>query len=118
MLKKLIPLLVVLPFLIAAKGPLPQRFRYVQVKDVKEISALPPKIEVTFSIMCNDEFVQLVRHEWTDPVTNKVSIALGGFVRENKAKKCGGRKQEVKVDAGTSFSGKEYEISKIRSSRY
>lgn len=116
-MKTLLLTLLVLPFLMSAKTQV-ERFRFVEAKSFNVLESLPPKIELTLDIMCNDELVEVIHHEWTHPLTKKVSIAVGAFVHEDKSIKCGGKKKEIKAMAGHSFSGKDHEITKIRSLRY
>lgn len=97
----------------AADKPI-RPFRFVEAKTFKEAGGLPPKLEVTFDVMCNEEFVKVIRHEWTDLKTMKTTIAVGGLVRENLLSSCAGVKKEIHVEAGDTYSGREYEISKIR----
>ncbi len=89
-------------------------FRFVEAKKVKELSHLPPKLELTFEIMCNEELIKVIREDWAEPKTKKVSIAVGGLVRENLLSSCAGKKIDVKAEAGTTFSGREFEIIRIK----
>lgn len=89
-------------------------FRFVEAKSVQETPALPPSLEMTLEIMCNETVVQNIRYESIDPDSQKVTIALGALVKENLASRCTGEKREITVPAGNSFSGREYEITRIK----
>jgi hypothetical protein len=97
----------------AAETPF-RPFRFVEVKRIKEIAGLPPRLEITFDVMCNEELVQVIRHEWVEPRSKKVTIAVGALVRENLLSSCAGITKEMKAEAGNAFSGREYEVSRIR----
>lgn len=91
-----------------------REFRFIEAKSIKELSQLPPKIEMTLEILCNEEFYKVIRHEWIDPKTKNITIALGALARENLLSSCAGEKKGIKVDAGTTFSGRKYEIVRIK----
>jgi hypothetical protein len=114
MIKEIISSLFILPLVLnAAETPL-RNFRFVEAKSIKELSSLPPKLELTLEIMCNEEFIKVIRHEWIDPKSKKVTIAVGALVRENLLSSCAGEVKEVKATAGDTFSGREFEISRIK----
>ncbi len=97
-----------------ASDSITRPFRFAEVTKTQEVSGLPPKLRVTFESMCNEEFVNVVRNEWVEPRTKKTSIAVGVIVRENLLSSCAGEKRLNTVDAGTTFSGREYEVVQIR----
>ncbi len=89
-------------------------FKFAEVKRVKEIGGLPPQIKVVFDLMCNENFVKVIRHDQTDSKTGKTIIAVGILVQENWLSSCAGTSQEMEVPAGKTFSGREYSISPIK----
>ena len=89
-------------------------FRFVEATSVNEKGGLPPKIEMVLEVACNEELAEVIRHEKTDPKTQKVTIAVGAIVRKDSLIRCSGKKNKLVVDAGTSFSGRDYEIVKIK----
>ncbi len=99
---------------LASEAPL-RSFRFVEAKSVREVSHLPPKLELTFEIMCNEELIKVLRQDWIGPGSKKTIIAVGALVRENPLSSCAGKKLEIKADAGTTFSGRQYEVSRIKS---
>lgn len=107
-------MLFLLPLSLDAAETSLRTFRFVEAKTVKELSSLPPKLELTLEIMCNEELVKVIRHEWTEPKSKKITIAVGALVRENLLSSCAGKIKEVKAIAGDTFSGREFEISRIK----
>jgi hypothetical protein len=91
-----------------------RNFRFVEASSFKEKNGLPPKLEITFDFFCNEEFLQVIRYEKIDPKTNKITIAVGALVQENALSSCAGKKRKLVVDAGTTFSGRDYEITRIK----
>jgi hypothetical protein len=65
-------------------------------------------------LISNEELEKVIRHEKTDSKTNKVTIIIGALVKENMLSSCAGEKRKLTVEAGTTFSGREYEISRIK----
>src|SRR4051812_252727 len=49
---------------------------------------LPPVLRVTFQLKCFQEFVKVIRHEDTEPVTGKITIAVGLLVKEDLLSPC------------------------------
>lgn len=107
-------LLLALTSGVSAQESTLRPFRFAEVKKIAEKEGLPPKLEVTFEKMCNEELVQIVRHEWIDERSKKVSIAVGALVRENSLSSCAGVRNEMTSAAGNTFSGREYEVVRIR----
>jgi hypothetical protein len=89
-------------------------FRFVEASSISEKKGLPPKLEMVLDIFCNEELEKVIRHEKTDSKTNKVTIIIGALVKENMLSSCAGEKRKLTVEAGTTFSGREYEISRIK----
>ena len=56
----------------------------------------------------------MIRHDKTDPVSHKVTIAIGVLVEEDMKSSCAGKFKEMTVSAGKTFSGRPYEISLIQ----
>lgn len=90
-----------------------EAFRFVEMKSYKQEPSLPPTLQVTFEVDCADEFVKVIREEITDAETKKVTIAIGGIVKSNLQSACVGTFRDKTVEAGTTFSGREFEIVKI-----
>jgi hypothetical protein len=97
----------------AASGSL-HPFKFTEVKRVKEIDGLPPKINLVFDLMCNEKFLKVIRHDETDPKTGKTNIAVGILVEENLLSSCAGVPRETEVSAGKTFSGRQFAISPIK----
>lgn len=89
-------------------------FRFVEALKIEEKSNLPPKLEMTLEIYCNEKFAKLIRHEVVNPKTNETTIALGGLVFADLLSSCAGVKKIIKIDAGSSYSGRKYELTKIK----
>ena len=113
-MKILIAFLVCFPFLTHAGEDALRTFRFVEAKTVKETNKLPPTIELTFEIMCNEELVKVVRHEWVEPRSKETYITVGAIVRREMLSSCAMTTVQVKAEAGSSYSGKKYQISRIR----
>lgn len=96
-----------------ANEPL-RSFRFVEPISVKEREGLPPKLEMELEIFCNEEFAKTVRYERVDPKSKKVTIAVGALVYENLLSSCAASTKRVTVDAGKTFSGRAYEVSRIK----
>jgi hypothetical protein len=88
--------------------------RFVEAKVVKELSSLPPQIEMTLEVMCNEEFVKIIRHEWIEPKSKITNIAVGALFKENLLSSCAGITKEIKINAGPTYSGRQYEILRIK----
>lgn len=97
----------------AKKNPL-RTFRFVEALSIQEKSGLPPKLEMVLELFCNEELVQVIRHEKVAPKTNKMTIAVGALVQENLLSNCAGEVRKLTVDAGSTFSGREYEVTRIK----
>lgn len=86
-------------------------YRFAEAKSVTENEHAPPELEITFDINCNEEFVQLIRHERSHG--GKVTIALGALLRAQPEVDCAEKITEKTVPAGRGFSGKDFEVSRI-----
>jgi hypothetical protein len=93
------------------------KYYFVEVKSYKESSKLPPRLNVTFDIHCNEEFIKVIRNDLLNTKTKETNIALGVLVKENLLSSCAGTSKEMTVSAGKTFSGKQYSISLIKSTR-
>ena len=89
-------------------------YRFVEIKSSREEAALPPTLKVKFDLNCNEELVEIIRHDWTNPKTNKVTIAVGALVRENILSSCCCEILEKEAPAGVTFSGRQFEVVRIR----
>ena len=89
-------------------------FRFVEASSVKENGGLPPKLEMILDIFCNENLAQVIRYEKTDSKIRKTTIAVGALVQENLLSSCAGEKKKLTVDAGSTFSGRDYEIIRIK----
>ncbi len=110
----MIPLICLICLEAEAKENSLRTFRFVEASNIFEKDGLPPKIVMVLDIFCNEELAQVIRHEKTNPKSNKVTIAVGALVQENLFSSCAGKKRKLTVEAGTTFSGREYEISRIK----
>ena len=73
-----------------------------------------PRIEVTYPLDCNQRFHKVVREEISNEILGgKVFIYIGVLVIENVWLDCIDVTQDVKVDAGHAYSGRDYEINYI-----
>ncbi len=88
--------------------------RFVEAKVLNDSDGLPPKIQMIIEVLCQEEVVKVIRHDEVDPKTKKVTIALGALVRENPLSRCTGKKRELSVYAGATFSGQAYELMRIK----
>lgn len=43
-----------------------------------------------------------------------MTIAVGALVQENLLSACVGEKKKLRVDAGSTFSGRDYEVVRIK----
>lgn len=89
-------------------------FKFAEVKSIREIDGLPPKLMVKFDLMCNEKFLKVVRYDKADSKTAKTTIALGVLVEEDLMSSCAGVSKEIEVSAGKTFSGREFAISLIK----
>ena len=89
------------------------RFHFSSAKRFKQLGGLPPKLEMIIDLKCNEAFEQLIRSEWVEPATSKTFIAIGALVRVRPLDHCTEKTSEFKVDAGTTFSGREFEVVAI-----
>lgn len=89
-------------------------FRFVEASSIKEKGGLPPKLEMVLEIFCNEDLAQVIRYEKTDDKTKKTTIAVGALVQENLLSSCAVQKKKITVDAGSTFSGREYDIVRIK----
>ena len=110
----MVPLICLICSVAQAKENSLRTIRFVEASSIYEKDGLPPKIMMVFDIFCNEELAQVIRHEKTDPKSNKVTIAVGALVQENLFSSCTGIKRKLTVEAGTTFSGREYEIIRIK----
>lgn len=92
----------------------PNPLRFIEMKSYKEQPTLPPELLLTFEIDCGDEFVQVIRQEIEDKKTGVMKIAVGGIVQDNLQSNCAGTLREKTVAAGTTFSGRQFEVVKIQ----
>ena len=112
MLTLLLPLLALAaPTKTTLESPNPLRF--IEMESYKEEPTLPPTLNITFAIDCADEFVKVIREDITDEKTGLTKIAIGGIIKSNPQSPCVGNFRDKIVNAGTTFSGKQYEIVKI-----
>ena len=88
-------------------------FRFVEAKSIQN-ARVEPQLEITIEFMCNEEFVQVVRYETTNPKTQVAEIALGALVREQPFSSCRMEKKTLTVPAGHSYSGREFKTFKIQ----
>ena len=97
-------------FANAAERP---SFDYVVIPydHYNEIGGLPPSLKVTFHLKCYQKFEQLIRFEDVDSV-GKTTIVVGALVAESLGMSCKSV-QKLTVDAGNTFSGREYSVVSI-----
>ena len=81
----------------------------VPMESYKEISSLPPQIEAKFRLGCQQQFLKVIRYEIFNEKTGVISIFIGGLVEES-AVQCQEQEREVVVRAGSTFSGRYYEV--------
>lgn len=107
-------LIIIFALSTQAKENSLRTFRFIEPSSIKEKGGLPPKLEMVLDIFCNEELAQVIRYEKADSKTNKMTIAVGALVQENLLSSCAGEKRKLTVDAGSTFSGREYEIIRIK----
>ena len=115
-LSRFVFLFALLASVASAAEPM-YRYRFAEVKRYRQVDALPPKLEVTFDLFCNEKFVKVIRNEDVDPKSQVVKIAVGILVEEADYSTCPSMSREVSVEAGTTFSGRRFEISVIKTNR-
>lgn len=103
------------PLLAFAEKPaVPENpFSFIEIASFKQEPTLPPQLLLTFEVDCGDEFLQVIRQDITDKKTGITKIAVGGIVQSNPQSNCVGTFREKIVSAGTTFSGKQFEVVKI-----
>ena len=89
-------------------------FSFLEFTNYQIKETLPPQIELSFQLACNQEFIKVVRIEKIEAKSGHTIIALGGIIKENTLSSCAGKMGQYKVDAGKTFSGKAYKIVKIK----
>jgi hypothetical protein len=89
--------------------------RFVQPKDFIETSDLPPALKAVFDLDCNWTVLKTIREDSVQP-DGKVIVNVGILVLE-KDKGCDGVFENQTVDAGTLFSGGNYEVKAITPAR-
>ena len=88
-------------------------YRVIPFIQYSEEGGLPPKLTVTFQIKCFQEFIKIFRDDEVDSNTGSVSIILGALVQEDMQSVCESAK-EITVDAGVTYSGREYKVIAIQ----
>ena len=86
-------------------------YRVIPYDHYEEGKGLPPTLKVTFQLKCFQRFEKVIRHDDT-AAAGKVTIAVGILVYENLNTPCESAKN-VTVDAGNTFSGREYSVVPI-----
>jgi len=81
----------------------------VPMKSYNELSYLPPQIEATFSLSCQQQFIKVIRYEMLNEKTGVISIFIGALV-EQSMRECQAPDRELTVRAGSTFSGRYYEV--------
>lgn len=81
----------------------------VPMKSYKELDYLPPQIEATFSLSCQQQFLKVIRYEIFNEKTGVIRIFIGALVEES-THDCQTPDQEIAVRAGSTFSGRYYEV--------
>ncbi|HEX4926074.1 MAG TPA: hypothetical protein VFV50_18420 [Bdellovibrionales bacterium] len=87
---------------------------FIEMKSHSEKSGLPPKLFAKFDIDCNQKFLKVLRYEVTDPKTKTTRIFVGGLVEDSLLSSCRSQFREEEHAAGTTFSGRSYEVLKIK----
>lgn len=91
-----------------------QRFVYKVIPSVstREVEGLPPGLEATFTVQCNQKFIKVVRQDVTDGDNIAKMILLGALVVEDTTMICSAV-QDMTADAGHAYSGVEYQVFPI-----
>ena len=107
------PILVVLSLAVVANAAERSSSDYVVIPydHYDEIGGLPPSLKVTFHLKCYQKFEQLIRYEDVDSAGN-TTIVVGALVAESLGLSCKSI-QKLTVDAGNTFSGREYSVVSI-----
>ena len=87
--------------------------KFIVPTSIKSVEGLPPTINATFEFDCNYTFEKLIRTEDLNAETGKVTIFLGGLIKQDPSKNCKGATISEVVPAGNLFSGREYEVRLI-----
>ncbi|MGZ3651628.1 MAG: hypothetical protein ACXVB9_15470 [Bdellovibrionota bacterium] len=86
--------------------------RFAALKRYEQREALPPKLLAYFDLECGEKILEPVRFEETGP-DNEARIYLGALVKKTVAP-CKQDTHEVSVEAGHTYSGRQFRIESIR----
>ena len=73
-----------------------------------------PRIKIIYSLDCNQMFHRVVREESVNAIGGKVYIHLGVLVVESLLIDCAGPTRDAIANAGSAYSGRDYEINYIK----
>ncbi len=84
-----------------------------KIKSYTTSDSLPPELNVTFDLACNEKFVKVVRHETSNKLLDFVTINLGVLIEQDSNVTCKTAPKQMTVSAGKTFSGRKYDVSLI-----
>lgn len=90
------------------------KLKFIPMKRYEQADGLPPKLIAVFDLDCNETLVKTIRHEAEDSgASSTLHIYVGALVSESLLSSCAGMVKEVKAEAGTTFSGRSFEVHSI-----
>jgi hypothetical protein len=89
---------------------------FLPIQRFEEKEGLPPKLFAVFEVDCGQKFLHVVRHEVEDK-NHVTHIYLGGLAQDVPESSCVGKSKEVIAAAGTTFSGRAFQVEAIQSYR-
>lgn len=85
--------------------------KFVEMKSFRELENLPPKLEATFTLACNQKFLQVLRYETINSDGSITTIHIGALVTESAiTMPCQEPPKEISYEAGYTYSGRHYEV--------
>ncbi len=86
---------------------------FVPMKRFEHAEGLPPKLIAVFDVACNQTFLKTIRHEEIRK-DGKSEIYVGGLVVVHLESSCANVFSEVKAEAGTTYSGRSFEVHSLQ----
>jgi hypothetical protein len=104
---------IILVFAFSSMASATARFK--SIESYAEVPGqLPAKLMLTFRLTCFEHIVDVVRKDIRDPITNEVTIYVGGIV-DGKPVPCPSNAGKlVSVEAGGTYSGVQYPVEAIQ----
>lgn len=87
--------------------------KFVEMTSFHESENLPPKLEATFTLACNQKFLQVLRYETINSDGSTITIHIGALVAESPVL-CQEPALHITHEAGYTYSGRHYEVKTMR----